>query len=111
MPDQARRSLLICMPAYIIARVEVTDWHQYREYIKATPEAIARYDGKFIVRGGEIITLEGEPENRRVVVIEFPSLDRAKEFFHSPEYTQVKALRAGAAVGQFLAVDGFSAST
>jgi uncharacterized protein (DUF1330 family) len=98
------------MPAYIIARVEVTDLDQYREYTKATPAAIAQYGGKFIVRGGAIVTLEGEPENRRLVVIEFPTLERAKEFFHSPEYTQVKALRAGAAVGQFLAIDGFSGS-
>lgn len=94
------------MPAYIVARVEVTDWDQYREYTKATPAAISRYGGKFIVRGGTILTLEGEPENRRLVVIEFPTLERAKEFFHSPEYTQAKALRAGAAIGQFLAVDG-----
>ena len=96
------------MPAYLIARVEVTDWARYREYTKATPEAIARYGGKFIVRGGEVVTLEGEPENRRLVVIEFPTLERAREFFHSPEYIRVKALRAGAAVGQFLVVDGFS---
>jgi uncharacterized protein (DUF1330 family) len=94
------------MPAYIIARVEVTDWTRYREYTKQTPGAIARYGGKFIVRGGEITTLEGEPETRRLVVIEFPSLDQAKAFYHSPEYSQVKALRAGAAVGQFLAVEG-----
>ena len=96
------------MPAYLIARVQVTDWDRYREYIKATPEAIERYGGKFIVRGGDVVTLEGEPENRRLVVIEFPSLERAKEFFHSPEYARAKALRAGAAIGQFLAIEGFS---
>jgi len=94
------------MPAYIIARVEVTDWERYSQYIKATPEVIARYGGKFIVRGGEMVTLEGEPEKRRLVVIEFPSLQRAQEFFHSPEYTKVKQLRLGASVGQFLAVQG-----
>jgi uncharacterized protein (DUF1330 family) len=94
------------MSAYIIARVEVTDWARYREYTKETSAAIARYGGKFIIRGGEITTLEGEPETRRLVVIEFPSLDQAKAFYHSPEYTRVKGLRAGAAVGQFLAVEG-----
>ena len=94
------------MPAYLIARVEVTDLNQYREYIKATPEVIARYGGKFIVRGGEILTLEGEPENRRLVIIEFPSLQQVKTFFQSEEYRRVKALRDGAAVGQFLAVEG-----
>jgi uncharacterized protein (DUF1330 family) len=97
------------MPAYIIARVEVTDWEKYREYTKATPDAIARYDGKFIVRGGKIVTLEGQPETRRLVIIEFPSLERAQEFYNSPQYSKVKELRAGAAIGQFLAVDGFSA--
>lgn len=96
------------MAAYIIARVEVTDWERYQQYTKATPDAIARYGGKFIVRGGKIVTLEGEPEPRRLVVIEFPSLERVEEFYNSPEYSQVKELRAGAAIGQFLAVDGFS---
>jgi len=91
------------MPAYIIARVEVTDWVRYREYTKATPEVIAHYGGKFIVRGGESVTLEGEPETRRLVVIEFPTLEQAQEFYNSPEYTQVRQLRAGAAVGQFIA--------
>jgi uncharacterized protein (DUF1330 family) len=94
------------MPAYIIARVEVTDWERYQEYIKATPGVIARYGGKFIVRGGGIVTLEGEPEKRRLVIIEFPSLQRAQEFFHSPEYSRVRELRVGASIGQFLAVEG-----
>ncbi len=96
----------MAMPAYLIARVEVTDWPRYREYMKATPGAIARHGGKFIVRGGEMVTLEGPPETRRVVIIEFPSLDQAKAFYHSEEYAQAKKLRAGAATGQFLAIDG-----
>jgi uncharacterized protein (DUF1330 family) len=99
------------MPAYLIARIEVTNWEQYSEYVKATPGVIARYDGRFLVRGGENVTLEGDPETGRIVVIEFPTLDRAKEFFASPEYSRVKALRAGAAIGQFIAVQGFSETT
>ena|SRR5215471_21752643 len=97
------------MPAYIVARVEVTDPVRYQEYIKATPAAIARYGGKFIIRGGELITLEGPLETRRLVVIEFPSLEQAKAFFSSEEYGRAKALRTGAAVGQFLAVQGVAA--
>jgi uncharacterized protein (DUF1330 family) len=94
------------MPAYIIARIEVTDWERYREYTKATPGAIARFGGKFIVRGGEIVTLEGPQETRRLVIIEFPNLNQAKAFYGSPEYAEAKKLRAGAAIGQFLAVEG-----
>lgn len=96
------------MPAYIIARVHVTDWDRYREYIKATPAPIAQFGGKFIVRGGESVTLEGPQETCRVVIIEFPSLDQAKRFYFSEEYSKVKKLRDGAATGQFVAVEGYS---
>ena len=96
------------MPAYLIARVQVTDWERYRQYTNATPAAIAKFGGRFIVRGGETITLEGPPETARLVVIEFPSLDQAKAFYGSEEYSQVKKLREGAATGQFLAVEGYA---
>jgi uncharacterized protein (DUF1330 family) len=94
------------MPAYLIARVQVTDWERYREYMKATPAAIEKYGGKFVVRDGEMITLEGPPETGRVVIIEFPSLDQAKTFYHSEEYSRAKKLREGAATGHFLAIEG-----
>jgi uncharacterized protein (DUF1330 family) len=94
------------MPAYIIARVDVTDWPRYSEYMKVTPGVISRYGGKFIARGGEMLTLEGETEIRRVVIIEFPSLEKAKEFYHSDEYRDTKNLRKGAATAQFLVIDG-----
>lgn len=94
------------MPAYIIARVQVTDWEHYREYTKATPAAIERFGGRFVVRGGETITLEGPQETGRVIIIEFPSLDKAKAFYHSEEYSRAKKLREGAATAQFLAIEG-----
>ncbi|OEU44825.1 MAG: hypothetical protein BBJ60_03530 [Desulfobacterales bacterium S7086C20] len=94
------------MAAYLLARVEVTDWDRYKEYTKKTPGAIAKYGGKFIVRAGDMVTLEGPEETRRVVLIEFPSFEKAKEFYYSHEYQEAKKLRAGAATGQFLAIDG-----
>ena len=94
------------MPAYLIARIHVTDPVRYQDYTKLTPAAIAKYGGRFIVRGGAVTALEGPPENDRVVVIEFPSLERARTFWSSPEYGEAKAKRAGAATGQFLLVDG-----
>jgi uncharacterized protein (DUF1330 family) len=95
-------------PGYLIARVEVKDWERYLKYAQATPEVIARFGGKFIVRGGDVVTLEGETETRRLVIIEFPSVKKVQEFYHSPEYSRIKELRAGAAIGQFLAVDGIA---
>ena len=94
------------MPAYIIARVSVTDWDKYNEYIKVTPEIIAKFGGRFIVRGGETVTLEGPEEKWRIVVIEFPDLEKAKEFYYSPEYTDAKKIREGAALAQFVALEG-----
>lgn len=94
------------MPAYLIARVQVTDWERYREYTKLTPGAIARFGGRFIVRGGENLTLEGPPETGRVVVIEFPTFEQAKAFYNSADYARARKLREGAATGQFILVDG-----
>ena len=94
------------MSAYIIAKVHVTDWDKYKEYVKVTPGIIKKYGGRFIVRGGELVTLEGPEEDQRVVLVEFPSLEKAKEFYYSKEYTEAKALREGAATASFIAIDG-----
>jgi len=94
------------MAAYMIARVNVTDWDKYNEYIKVTPGIIAKFGGRFIARGGETVTLEGPEEKWRMVVVEFPDLEKAKEFYYSPEYTDAKKIREGAALAQFVAIDG-----
>ena len=94
------------MAAYIIAFIDVTDPQRYAQYTKLTPDAIARHGGKFIVRGGEKLTLEGPAENRRVVVLEFPTFEQAKTFYDSPEYRHAKSFREGAAEASFLLVEG-----
>ena len=94
------------MAAYLIARVNVTDWDKYNEYIKVTPGIITKFGGRFIVRGGETVTFEGPEEKWRIVVVEFPDLERAKEFYYSPEYTDAKKIREGAALAQFVAISG-----
>jgi uncharacterized protein (DUF1330 family) len=94
------------MAAYMIARINVTDWDRYNEYIKVTPGIIAKYGGRFIVRGGEMITLEGPEEKWRIVVVEFPDLQKAKDFYNSADYTDAKKIREGAALAQFVAIEG-----
>ncbi len=98
------------MPAYLIARVHVTDPVRYAEYMKITPGVIEKFGGRFIARGGETETLEGETESSRVVLIEFPSLVEARAFYYSREYTETKVLREGAATAQFVAVEGWPPS-
>ena len=94
------------MAAYIIVRMHVSDMEQYKEYTKVAPGVVAHYGGRIIVRGGETVTLEGPEEKDRIVVLEFPSLDQAKAFYGSEEYTAAIKLREGAATAQFIAVAG-----
>jgi uncharacterized protein (DUF1330 family) len=94
------------MAAYIIARINVTDADQYGEYIKVTPGIIAKFGGRFIVRGGNMVTLEGPEEKWRIVVIEFPDLQKAQDFYHSADYADAKKIREGAALAQFVAIEG-----
>ncbi len=94
------------MTAYLIARVEVTNPEAYENYKKLAAEAIAKYEGRYLARGGNMETLEGDEESRRVVIVVFPTLEQAKTFYDSPEYQEAKAAREGAAKGQFVIVDG-----
>lgn len=94
------------MTAYIIARVEVTDQQRYKKYLELTPETIEKYEGRFVARGVETITLEGREEKRRVVILEFPSLEKARRWYNSDEYQTVRKVRAGAAKGELIAIEG-----
>ena len=92
--------------AYIIVHVDVTNPQQYQEYAKLTPGIVASFGGRFLARAGRTATLEGPPAKPRVVVIEFPSFEKAQEFYASPAYTAARKLREGAAQAQFIAVEG-----
>lgn len=94
------------MVAYLLAQVEVRDMQQYRKYTAQTPDIIAKYGGRFLTRGGAVVTLEGAAPANRIVLIEFPSLERVQEFYASAEYQTVKELRLPAATASFLALDG-----
>ncbi|GAB3535994.1 DUF1330 domain-containing protein [Pontibacter brevis] len=95
------------MAAYVLVEIEVTDPATYEEYKKLTPASLAAYDGKFIVRGGQYETLEGDWKPNRIVMLEFPSVERAKEWWNSPEYTKAKAIRQRAANTKMLVLEGF----
>ena len=68
------------MAAYVIVEVSVHDPVAYEDYKKLTPAAVAAFDGRFVVRGGQAETLEGEWQAERIVVLEFPTVARAKEW-------------------------------
>jgi uncharacterized protein (DUF1330 family) len=94
------------MAAYLIGKIEVTNPEQYKKYVAVTPGILEKFGGRFIARGGETVTLEGPEEIRRVVLVEFPSLDRIKAFYNSPEYQEARKLRQGAAIMYLMGVEG-----
>jgi uncharacterized protein (DUF1330 family) len=92
--------------AYIIADVTVTDNTLYEEYKKLTPGSIEPFGGKFIVRGGSTEALEGDWQPGRIVVIEFPSVEKARAWWNSETYQKAKAIRRAASSGKILMVEG-----
>ena len=95
------------MSAYIIVEVDVHDPQQYEDYKKLTPPSLQKFNGKFIVRGGTAETLEGDWEAKRIVVLEFPTRDLAKQWWDSEEYAPAKALRQRTATTKMILVEGY----
>ena len=96
------------MPAYIIADVTTTDQAAMDEYRKQVPATVAKYGGRFLVRGGAHETVEGTWKPSRLVIIEFPSLARAKEWYDCAEYKDPKDLRIKAGRTNLVMVEGVS---
>ena len=94
------------MPAYLLVDCEVTDPARYENYKKLAPPAIAKYGGRYLVRGGATREMEGDWHPKRLVVREFPDAETAARFYDSPEYRAARAERAGAAKMNIILVEG-----
>jgi uncharacterized protein (DUF1330 family) len=94
------------MAAYIIVNVDIHDPEQYEDYKKLTPGSIKPFDGKFIVRGGATEILEGSPKIGRIVLLEFPNSDKARQWWNSDEYGPAKTLRQRIATTEMILVEG-----
>jgi uncharacterized protein (DUF1330 family) len=97
------------MAAYLIAAVDVHDPNEYQEYTRANTETVRQHGGRFIARGGFVDHLEGEWVAPRMVIIEFPNLEAAEAWYHSPAYQAVVPVRQRHADTHLLAIlDGVS---
>ncbi len=94
------------MPAYLVADLDVKDTAGFEEYRKLVPATIQKYGGRYLVRGGQLEKLEGEWQPKRLVVLEFPSLEQAKRWYNSEEYRGPKALRFKTAKTNLILVEG-----
>ena len=94
------------MPAYVIIEIKVHDPVKFEEYKKKASPSIAAYDGKYLVRGGSVETLDGTWAPERIVVLEFPSRARAREWYNCERYAEAIQLRHASATSQFILVAG-----
>ena len=96
------------MSAYVIVDIEVLDPGRYEEYKKLAQSSLALYGGKYLARGGGTEPLEGSWAPNRLVVLEFESAERAKQWYNSPEYGLARAARRDAARFNMLLVEGLA---
>lgn len=94
------------MAAYVIVDVNVTDSDEYAHYRPLSGASVEQYGGRFVARGGAVNVLEGAWQPGRVVVIEFPSVEQARTWYNSPEYTAARAIRQRASTGSMIVVEG-----
>ncbi len=94
------------MPGYVIADVNVTDPALFDEYRKLVPATVAAYDGKYLVRGGDSEVREGDWTPTRTVILQFPSVQRARQWYDSPEYAAPKQMRIASTTSSVIIVDG-----
>ncbi|WP_298241151.1 DUF1330 domain-containing protein [uncultured Bradyrhizobium sp.] len=94
------------MPAYVISEVEARDPAAMEAYRTLAAETIARYGGSYLVRGGAAEVMEGGPPPKTMVIVEFPSMARAREWYESPEYAEALKLRESALERRLIFVEG-----
>ena len=94
------------MSAYVIVEIDVTDPVGYEEYKKQAGATVAQHGGKYIGRGGKTEVLEGDWKPKRIVVLQFESMQRAKEWLNCEEYRKPRKMRHGTAKTNMILVEG-----
>ena len=94
------------MAAYVIVEIEIVDPVGYEEYKNQAAATVHKYGGKYIVRGGKTEVLEGDWKPRRIVILQFESMERAKEWLHCEEYREPRKVRHRTAKTNMILVEG-----
>jgi len=94
------------MPAYLISEVEIHNPEGYEEYRKLVKPTLDKYGGRFLARGGKIEVLEGKWNPKRIVICEFESVAKARQWYESREYSKPKEIRQKNAKANIVVVEG-----
>ena len=96
------------MAGYLIANLDVKDSAKFDEYRQKVAPLIAKMGGRYLVRGGDLRHVEGNLPLRRLVILEFPSLEAAQSFYDSPEYQPIRKIRLDSTSSDIVLVAGYS---
>ena len=96
------------MKSYVVANVHVENPSAYEDYRSRTAEVIEQYGGRFLTRGGAIELIEGGPEPKRIVILEFADKEAVKRWYNSPEYQKILPMRLDNSTGRAFIVEGVS---
>jgi uncharacterized protein (DUF1330 family) len=94
------------VPAFVIANITIVDPIRYEDYKRMVPATLVPFGGRFVVRGGETQVLEGDWRPGRLVLLEFPSMERARAWWNSPEYAAARDLRQATSTGTLILLEG-----
>lgn len=94
------------MPAYVIVEIDITDPVGYEEYKNLAGATVEKYGGKYVVRGGKTEVLEGDWQPKRIVVLQFDSVQRVKEWLNCEEYREPRRMRHRTAKTNMVVVEG-----
>ena len=92
---------------YLIGQITITDPKKYQQYASETENIIRSFGGRYLIRGGDQIIAEGSPQGNRDVVVEFDTLEKAKQFYESEEYAKIIDIRKENSTGYILMVEGY----
>ncbi len=96
------------MAAYFIVNLDVKDRERFEAYRQQVVPVVEKHGGRYLVRGGELHPVEGDLGLKRLVVLEFPSLEAARRFYGSPEYAPLLRLRQESAASDSVLVEGWA---
>ena len=96
------------MPAYFIVNLDVKDRERFEAYRQQVVPVVEKHGGRYLVRGGELHPVEGDLGLKRLVILEFPSLEAARRFYGSPEYAPLLRLRQDSAASDIVLVEGWT---
>jgi uncharacterized protein (DUF1330 family) len=96
------------MAAYLIANLDVRDEAKFDTYREQVPAVIAKFGGRYLVRGGAVDSREGDLKLKRLVILEFPFMEAARAFYESPEYAPLLRMRLDSAESDLVLVDGWT---